>query len=123
MVNEKILSELCRYDKRARFKQDTIGKQRPKCCCIYKKRVEIPVAMYNSKLVALVGHHDCAEKPVDKKDSTRTDNYCNRTLGSWDFDVKVVGLWVDENVEYAIYAGNWAMLRSQIYQGHFRNSE
>jgi len=64
-----------------------------------KKRVEISVVMYNSKLVALVGHHDCAGNPVDKKIQLERIISAIKTVQSWDFDVKVIGLWVDENWE------------------------
>lgn len=55
-------------------------------------------------------HHDCAEKPLDKKIQTERIITALKAARSRDFDVKVIGLWVNENVEHAIYAGNWAML-------------
>jgi len=57
-----------------------------------------------------VRHHDCAEKPLDKKIQTERIITALKAARSRDFDVKVIGLWVNENVEHAIYAGNWAML-------------
>ncbi|MBU4265970.1 MAG: hypothetical protein L6243_05045 [Candidatus Altiarchaeales archaeon] len=62
-----------------------------------RKRVEISITRHASKLVAIVGHHDCAGNPGEKKIQLEHITAAIKTVKSWDFDVKLVGLWVDEN--------------------------
>ena len=62
-----------------------------------RKRVKISISNHCSKLVAIAGHHDCAGNPVEKKIQLKHITSAIKTVESWDFDVKVIGLWVDEN--------------------------
>ncbi len=64
-----------------------------------KKRVEISVMKHNSKLVAVVGHHNCAGNPVEKDTQLKQILSAIKTVESWNFEVKVIGLWIDENWE------------------------
>jgi len=64
-----------------------------------KKRVEISVVKHNSKLVAIVGHHDCAGNPVEKDTQLKQILSAKKTVETWNFDVKIIGIWVDENWE------------------------
>jgi hypothetical protein len=64
-----------------------------------KKRVEISVVKHNSKLVAIVGHHDCAGNPVEKDVQLKQILSAIKTVESWNFDVQIIGIWVDENWE------------------------
>ena len=61
-----------------------------------KKRVEISVSRHLSKAVAVVGHFDCAGNPVDKTTQVRQISESVKKMKTWGFDVKIVGLWVDE---------------------------
>jgi hypothetical protein len=62
-----------------------------------KGRVKISVERHNSKLVALVGHHDCAGNPADRETQLKHILAAIRTVHSWNFKVQVTGIWVDEN--------------------------
>lgn len=62
-----------------------------------KKRLSISVLKHNSKVVAVVGHHDCAGNPVDKEKQMSHIVGAVKTVRSWGFDILVVGLWVDDN--------------------------
>lgn len=62
-----------------------------------KRRVKISVERHNSKQIAIVGHHDCAGNPTDKKTQTKYILSAVKTVRSWGFDVQITGLWVDEN--------------------------
>ena len=62
-----------------------------------KRRVEISVAEHDSKVVAVVGHHDCAANPVSKEEHLRHISQAMKVVGDWGFRVQVIGLWVDEN--------------------------
>ena len=64
-----------------------------------RKRLQISVTRHNSNIVAVVGHHDCAGNPTDKETQLRQISNAVRTVESWDFEVRVVGLWVDEKWE------------------------
>ena len=64
-----------------------------------QKRLEISVTRHNSKLVAIMGHHDCAGNPVDRETKLEQIFTAVKTVESWNFNVRVIGLWVDENWE------------------------
>jgi hypothetical protein len=64
-----------------------------------RKRLEISATRHNSKLVAIVGHHDCAGNPADKETQLKQISNAIKTVESWNFEVRVVGLWVDEKWE------------------------
>lgn len=64
-----------------------------------QKKVEISVTRHNSELAAIVGHHDCAGNPVDKKTQLEQILTAIKTVESWNFEVEVIGLRVDENWE------------------------
>ena len=61
-----------------------------------KKRVEISISRHLSKAVAVVGHFDCAGNPVDKTTQVRQIAESVKKMKTWGLDVKIVGLWVDE---------------------------
>lgn len=62
-----------------------------------KRRVRISVERHNSKIVAVVGHHDCAGNPTDKDTQIAHILSAVEVVRAWGLNVPVVGLWVDEN--------------------------
>jgi carbonic anhydrase len=62
-----------------------------------KRRVEISVKKHHSKVIAIIGHYDCARNPVAKEIQLTQIKDSIKAIKSWRFDVHVVGLWVDEN--------------------------
>jgi len=64
-----------------------------------RKRVGVSITNHGSTVVAIVGHHDCAGNPVNKKIQLKHITAAIKVVKSWDFDVKIVGLWVDDNWE------------------------
>ena len=62
-----------------------------------KKRVEISVMHHLSKVVAVVGHFDCAGNPVDKDTQVKQIAEALKKIKSWGFPIQLVGLYVDEN--------------------------
>ena len=62
-----------------------------------KKRAEISLFKHNSGLIALVGHFDCAGNPVDKEEQIKQIRHSAAAVRSWNFNVEVIGLWVDDN--------------------------
>ena len=64
-----------------------------------KKRLGISITRHNSKTVAIVGHHDCAGNPADKETQQEQIITAIKVLKSWSFEVRIIGLYVDENWE------------------------
>lgn len=64
-----------------------------------RKRLEISVTRHNSKLVAISGHHDCAGNPASEETQRHQIFTAMKTVGSWNFEVEVIGLRVDESWE------------------------
>lgn len=62
-----------------------------------KERVQVSVLKHASKVVAVVGHYDCAGNPVDKKTHIEQIKQAVKTVESWKLAVQVIGLWVDKN--------------------------
>lgn len=62
-----------------------------------KKKVEISLKKHNSKIIAVVGHHDCAGNSADKQIQMRQIKDSIDTIKSWGFNVQIIGLWIDEN--------------------------
>ena len=69
-----------------------------------KRRVTISAEVHNSKLIAIVGHYDCAGNPVDKETQLSHILASINTVKSWEFEAQVIGLWIDENWRVAIIA-------------------
>ncbi|MGC8936612.1 MAG: carbonic anhydrase [Candidatus Methanomethylicaceae archaeon] len=54
------------------------------------------VKKHNSKVVAIVAHYDCAGNPVGKYVQIQQLIKAIREIKSWDYDVDVIGLWVND---------------------------
>lgn len=64
-----------------------------------KRRVEISINKHNSKLIAIVGHYDCAGNPEEESQQLKQILSAIEKIASWNFKVQVIGLWVDQNWE------------------------
>ncbi len=62
-----------------------------------KRKVEISISKHASKLVAIVGHHNCAGNPVEKETHLKQISSAIETIKMWYLGVDIIGLWVDEN--------------------------
>ncbi|MBD3245239.1 MAG: hypothetical protein GF335_04575 [Candidatus Moranbacteria bacterium] len=62
-----------------------------------KKRVEISVKKHGSKIIAIIGHFDCAGNPVDKKTQIKQIKEGIKLIKTWGFKVDVIGAWVDSD--------------------------
>jgi len=62
-----------------------------------KKGIEISVNKHNSKLIAIVGHYDCAGNPVDEKMHIKQIRRAIKMVKSWNLNVQVIGVWVNQN--------------------------
>jgi len=64
-----------------------------------KRKVEISVTRHASTLISITGHYDCLGNPVDKETQLKQILSAIQTVKSWNFQARVIGLWVDENQE------------------------
>ena len=64
-----------------------------------KLRVGISVDKHGSKVVAFVGHDDCAGNPVDRETQENQIHQCLEIAKGWDFDVEYIGLYVTDKWE------------------------
>jgi carbonic anhydrase len=64
-----------------------------------KRKVDISVSRHNSNLIAVAGHTDCAGNPIDSRTKQGQIAKAVRTVQSWNYDVRVIGLFVDEEWE------------------------
>jgi carbonic anhydrase len=61
-----------------------------------QRRVEISVVKHRSLGIAVIGHYDCAGNPVEKDQQIHQIKTAVKTLQSWDFNLPVIGLWIDD---------------------------
>ena len=62
-----------------------------------KKRVGISVEKHGSKLIAVIGHDDCAGNSVAKDEQLAQIDLSIEVVKSWGYNVKVIGLFVKDN--------------------------
>jgi len=61
-----------------------------------RRRLEISIEKHGSKVVAVVGHYDCAANAVEMETQLQQIARSIQTITSWGLEVKVMGLWIDE---------------------------
>ncbi|MEM4258144.1 MAG: hypothetical protein QXL17_03210 [Candidatus Thermoplasmatota archaeon] len=61
-----------------------------------KNRVSISVNKHGSRILAVVGHYDCAGNPVCKELQLEQLAKARKVLSSWGFNISITTLWVDE---------------------------
>lgn len=62
-----------------------------------KEKVGISVGKHGSRLIAVVGHYDCAGNPLSYEEQVPQIMNSIQTVKSWGYEVEVLGLWVDES--------------------------
>jgi hypothetical protein len=60
-----------------------------------KKRVDISVNHHGSKIVAIVGHEDCAGNPVSKEEQILQLKKSEEVVKSFGFDTEITLLYVE----------------------------
>jgi carbonic anhydrase len=60
-----------------------------------KKRVDVSVNHHGSKVVAIIGHHDCAGNPVGKEDQIKQLNESKKVVEGFDFNAEIILLYVE----------------------------
>ena len=64
-----------------------------------RHRVEISVVKHGSKIVAIVGHDDCAGNPVEKEIQKKQISKSIDLARGWGFDAEYLGLFVNAKWE------------------------
>ncbi len=64
-----------------------------------RRHAGISAEKHGSKVIAIVGHFDCAGNPVDKERQLKQIESSMKLAESWGFGFDIVGLWVDENLQ------------------------
>jgi len=62
----------------------------------FKTEVDISTHKHGSKVLAIVGHHDCAGNPVPRAQQEQQIREALVNISRWGFEVTLVGLYVDE---------------------------
>ncbi len=62
-----------------------------------KNRLNTSITKHRSRLVAVIGHYDCAGNPVDKETQLTQINNSINTIQSWGYPIDIIGLWINEN--------------------------
>ncbi|WP_085829601.1 carbonic anhydrase [Clostridium massiliodielmoense] len=60
-----------------------------------KDRVVLSVDKHEAKVIAVVGHFDCAGNPVDKEQHIKDIREAVKRVESWGLGKKVIGIWVN----------------------------
>jgi carbonic anhydrase len=58
-------------------------------------KVRISVQKHGSRIIAVVGHDDCAGNPVCYADHCAQTEQAMQVIHAWGLGVKVIGLWVN----------------------------
>ena len=61
-----------------------------------KRCLAISMEKHGSKFVILSAHHDCAGNPEEKEIQLKQLLSSIELIKSWNLDVKIIGLWIDE---------------------------
>ncbi|MFA7685156.1 MAG: carbonic anhydrase [Syntrophales bacterium] len=67
-----------------------------------KYNLGISVFGHGSRVVTLSGHHDCARNPVPRDTQIAQVMEGIKTLKSWDFPVRIIGLYINEDWEVEV---------------------
>lgn len=60
-----------------------------------KRRVEISVNGHGSRVIAVVGHADCAGNPATKEEHLAHITKGVERIKTWELGAEVIGLWLD----------------------------
>lgn len=62
--------------------------------CI-KEKVMISVNAHDARIIAVVGHYDCAANSVDERQHKEQIRIGVNLVKEWNLGIPVIGLWVD----------------------------
>ena len=62
-----------------------------------KSKAQISINAHKSGLIVVSGHYNCAANPVSDDEHIALIKKCVQVISSWDLNVEVVGVWVDDS--------------------------
>lgn len=62
-----------------------------------KDRVAVSIEKHKSRVIVIVGHHDCAGNPVNEKTHRMQIKKAMQNVDSWNSEVPVFGIWLDKD--------------------------
>jgi hypothetical protein len=66
---------------------------------LVKRAVSISIEKHGSRIIAVVGHYDCAGNPGDREHHYVHVRQAMHEVSSWDFPAQVVGFYVNDKRE------------------------
>lgn len=66
---------------------------------LIRRAVSISIEKHGSKIIAVVGHHDCAGNPGDREYHFTHIRRAIREVSSWSLNAQVIGLYVNDKRE------------------------
>lgn len=64
-----------------------------------RRAVSISIEKHGSRVIAIVGHHDCAGNSRDRENHAAGIGNAMREVSSWNFSVQIVGYYVNDKRE------------------------
>ena len=64
---------------------------------LIRNAVSISIEKHGSRIIAVVGHFDCAGNPGNKEHHYAHIGKAVQQVSSWKFDAEIVGLYVNDN--------------------------
>lgn len=69
---------------------------------LVRESVSISVEKHGSRVIAIVGHHDCAGNPGNREHHYIHIRSAMRKMSSWNFPTQVVGFYVNDKREIEV---------------------
>ena len=66
---------------------------------LIRRAVSISIEKHGSKIIAVVGHYDCAGNPGDSEHHYMHIRTAVNEISSWNFQAQVIGLYVNDKRE------------------------
>jgi carbonic anhydrase len=63
---------------------------------IFTRSVSISIENYGSRIIAVVGHYDCAGNPGDREHHYIHIRRAMREVSSWKLHAQIIGLYVND---------------------------
>ena len=67
-----------------------------------KHSASISIEKHNSRIMAVVGHYDCAGNPGDREHHNKHIRRAMQEVSSWNLDAQAIGLYVNEKREIEV---------------------
>jgi hypothetical protein len=66
---------------------------------IVRRSVSISIEKHHSRIIAVVGHFDCAGNPGDKEHHYAHIRKALHEVSSWNFDAQIAGYYVNDKLQ------------------------